>query len=61
MQNAINIEASEIIATYVYKVGLLRAQFGFSAAIGLFNSVINFALLFTVNRICRALGDTYLW
>lgn len=61
MQNALNLDKSEIIATFVYKVGLLQAQFSFSAAVGLFNSVINFVLLVSVNRLAKFFGQTGLW
>jgi len=61
MQTALNLEHSEIISTYVYKVGLLGAQFSFGSAVGLFNSVINLTLLLIVNRVVRALGETSLW
>jgi len=61
MQNTLNITASEIISTYVYKIGLLGAQFSFSTAIGLFNSVINFVMVVGVNMISRKLSDTSLW
>lgn len=61
MQNALNLGKSEIIATYVYKIGLLDAQYSFSSAVGLFNSAINFVLLLTVNRISRALGQGGIW
>lgn len=61
MQNALNLENSEIISTYVYKVGLLNAQYSFSAAVGLFNAVINLVLLLLVNRAAKALGQTGLW
>jgi putative aldouronate transport system permease protein len=61
MQNPLNLETSEIIATYVYKVGLLSAQFSFSAAVGLFNSLINMILLISVNRVAKTLTSTSLW
>jgi putative aldouronate transport system permease protein len=61
MQTALNLDQSEIISTYVYKVGLQGAQFSFGAAVGLFNSVANLILLITVNRVARALGETSLW
>jgi putative aldouronate transport system permease protein len=61
MQNTLNIAASEIISTYVYKVGLLNAQFSLSTAIGLFNSVISCALVVSVNYIARRYSDTSLW
>ena len=61
MQNALNTETSEIISTYVYKMGLQYNQYSYSSAIGLFNSGINFILLFTVNLIVKRLGDTSLF
>jgi putative aldouronate transport system permease protein len=61
MQTALNLDQSEIISTYVYKVGLQGAQFSFGSAVGLFNSVINLVLLLVVNRAVRALGETSLW
>jgi putative aldouronate transport system permease protein len=61
LQNSLNISASETIATYVYKVGIQDAQYSFSTAINLFNSVINFTLLVIVNLISRSLGESSLW
>lgn len=61
MQNDLNIQASEVISTYVYKVGLLSADFSFSAAVGFFNSVINFALIIIVNWVARRTSDMRLW
>ena len=61
MQNNLNIVRSEIISTYVYKLGLLGAQFSFATAVGLFNSVIGFVLVIVVNTIARKVGDTSLW
>lgn len=49
MQNPDNLETSEVISTYVYKKGLLSADYGFGTAVGLFNSVISFAILAIVN------------
>ena len=49
MQNNLNITASEVISTYVYKIGLQRQHYSYSAAIGLFNNGINFILLVVVN------------
>ncbi|WP_409345937.1 ABC transporter permease [Paenibacillus sp. MBLB4367] len=57
MQNSLNLETSEVISTYVYKVGLLQSQFSFSAAVGLFNSIINLILLLTVNQLAKKLGQ----
>ena len=61
MQSALNLEVSEIIQTYVYKLGLLNAQFSLSAAVGLFNNIINLTLLLSVNSIARRVGQTSLW
>lgn len=61
MQNPMNASKSEIIATYVYKIGLLNGQFSFSTAVGFFNSVINFILIIIVNQIARKVGETSLW
>ena len=61
MQNDRNSGVSEIIATYVYKVGLIDARYSCSAAINLFNSAINFVILIVINKISRKLSDTSLW
>ena len=61
MQNALNTTKSEIISTYTYKVGIVSAQYSFSAAVGLFNTIIDFILLVSVNAISRKLSDNSLW
>lgn len=61
LQNPLNISTSEIIATYVYKMGLLNAEFSFAAAVGLFNSVVNLILLFLVNSVARRISENSLW
>lgn len=61
MQNDLNMGVSEVISTYVYKVGIIQHQYSFSSAVGLFNSLINFILLFSVNRICRRYSETSLF
>lgn len=61
LQNDLNLSASEIISTYSYKVGLLQRSYGFSTAVGLFNSVINLILLTVVNRISRKVSGSGLW
>lgn len=53
LQNSLNIDVSEVISTYVYKVGILSARFSYTSAIGLFNSIINFALLLIVNSLAK--------
>lgn len=61
MQVSSNLAASEIISTYVYKIGIQGSQFSYSAAIGLFNNLINCALLVLVNRMARKFSDSSLW
>lgn len=61
MQNSLNREVSDVIATYVFEQGLIRAQYSYSTAIGLFNTIVNIILLITVNKIAKKLTDTSLW
>lgn len=61
LQNTLNLPASEVIATYVYKIGIVNASFSFGAAVGLFNSVINFAILIAVNTLARRVTEHSLW
>ena len=61
MQNSLNMDVSEVISTDVYKVGLLGAKFSYTSAIGLFNTLINFALLLAVNFISRRVSDVGLF
>jgi len=61
MKNSLNASSAEIISTYVYDVGLIGAQYSFSAAVGLFNSVINFILLLIVNKISKRAANISLW
>ncbi|WP_204464442.1 ABC transporter permease subunit [Shouchella xiaoxiensis] len=61
MQTPLNKESSNIIATYVYEVGIQQAQYSFGTAVGLFNSIINLILLVTVNQIARRVSDNSLW
>jgi putative aldouronate transport system permease protein len=61
LQNPLNSTTSEIISTYVYKIGLLNANYSFATAVGLFNSVINLILLFLVNTIAKRLSNNSLW
>lgn len=61
MQNSMNLSVSEIISTYTYKVGLLGAQYSYTAAIGLFNSVVNIIILVMVNAIAKKTSETSLF
>ncbi len=57
LQTDLNLSSSEIIATYVYKKGLLDGDYSFSTAVGLFNTVINVILLLIVNKVVSKLND----
>jgi putative aldouronate transport system permease protein len=57
MQTAMNLPSSEILPTYVYKVGLQAGDYAYSTAVGLFNSVINVILLIVVNRVVKKLNE----
>lgn len=61
MQAGTNTTVSEIISTYVYKVGLQNAQYSFSIAVGLFNSAVNFILLLITNQIAKRCADVSLF
>jgi len=61
LQSPINLRTSEVLTTYVYKVGLLDGYFDLATAGGLINSVVNFLLLVTVNTLARRMGETSLW
>lgn len=61
MQSATNLGVSEIISTYVYKMGLLNTQYSYAAAIGLFNNVINCLILVLVNKIAQKTTESSLW
>ena len=62
MQNNLNLSTSEIIATYVYKIGLTGTpQYSYSAAIGLFNSVVNVILIVAFNSISKKINGAGLW
>jgi ABC-type polysaccharide transport system permease subunit len=61
LQNPLNQSQSEIIATYVYKTGLLNADFSMATAVGLFNSVLNLFLLVAVNFAAKRITGNGLW
>ncbi|MEJ9221397.1 ABC transporter permease subunit [Paenibacillus glucanolyticus] len=61
MQNNLNLESSDVISTFVYTTGILKGEYSYTAAIGLFNSIINLILLLLVNRIARKTSETSLW
>ena len=57
LQTDLNLNSAEIIATYVYKKGLLDGDYSFSTAVGLFNTVINVILLIAVNKVVAKMND----
>lgn len=57
MQNSINTPVSEVISTYVYKIGVLQFNYSYSTAVGLFNSVVNLLMLLGVNTLARKISD----
>ncbi|WP_245762748.1 ABC transporter permease [Psychrobacillus psychrotolerans] len=57
LQTSMNIPSSEIIATYVYKQGLLAGDYSFATAVGLFNAVVNVILLVFVNQVVKKLNE----
>ncbi len=61
MQNSANARVSEVLSTYIYKMGLLNLDYGYSAAVGLFNSLVNFVLVVLVNGISRKLSTNSIW
>lgn len=64
LQNDLNLSCSEVISTYVYKVGLSgggKTDFSYATAIGFFNSVVNLVLIVVVNFIAGKVGNTSLW
>ncbi|MCM3272733.1 ABC transporter permease [Paenibacillus elgii] len=61
LQNPLNMNSSDVISTFVYRSGLVNAQYSFSTAVGLFNSLVNAILLITVNKIAKRTSETSLW
>ena len=61
LQNPLNLESSDVIATFIYRLGINNAQFSYSTAIGLFNSAINIILLVSFNKLASRLTETSLW
>ena len=61
LQNPLNLEASRIISTYTYELGLIGGQYSLSSAVGLFNTIVNVILLILVNFIANRLTEISLW
>lgn len=58
MQNSLNLSGSEVLSTFVYKMGLVSNQYSYSTAIGLFNTVINFVFLIVANAVAKRASNT---
>ena len=61
LQNPLNLDASSVISTYVYEVGIINHQYSYSSAIGLFNNIINIILLVIANTVSKTVAETSLW
>ncbi|HEY8363234.1 MAG TPA: ABC transporter permease subunit [Tissierellaceae bacterium] len=61
LYNPLTYETADVISTYVYRKGILEANYSYTAAIGLFNSVINFIMLVTFNKFSRKVSEISLW
>ncbi|MCU6711853.1 ABC transporter permease subunit [Paenibacillus sp. J5C_2022] len=61
MQNDLVLDVAEVISTYVYKQGILSMNYSYTTALGLFQSLVGFILVMTVNKIVKALGEQGIW
>lgn len=61
LQNTLNMEASSVISTYTYEMGLINHDFSYSSAIGLFNNIINIILIITANNISKKVAEVSMW
>lgn len=61
LQNSLNVDVSEIISTYVYKRGIVDANYSFSTAVGLFNNIVNIILVLVANQISKKVSETSLF
>ena len=61
LYNPLTYDTADVIASYVYRRGLVESNFSYSSAVGLFNSVINFALIIAANKISRVVNNSSLW
>lgn len=61
LYNPLIYERADIISTYIYRMAFERQQWGYTTAVGLFNAVINFGLVISVNAISKKVSDTSLW
>ncbi|MNI40145.1 putative multiple-sugar transport system permease YteP [compost metagenome] len=57
LQNSLNLQVSDVFDTYVYRVGILQGEFGFTTAVGLFKSVVGLTLILLANRLSKKMGE----
>ena len=61
MQNNLNTSVSEVISTYIYKIGIQQSQYSFTAAVGLTINIVNLILLVSANKLAKTFGRISLW
>lgn len=61
LQNSLNLPTSRVLSTYVYEIGLISQQYSYSAAIGLFNTVVNIIIVLSSNYVIKKVSDVGLF
>jgi putative aldouronate transport system permease protein len=61
LYNPVTYETADVISTFIYRKGLLEMNYSYSTAVGLFNSIVNFIFLVSVNKISKNLSENSLW
>jgi ABC-type polysaccharide transport system permease subunit len=61
MQSSLNLEASDVISTYVYRRGLLKADYSYGTAVGLLNGIVSITMVLGTNKIAKSLSGSGLW
>ncbi len=61
LQNTLNKRSASVISTYVYEIGLINSDYGYSTAVGLFNSAINLFLIVAANWLCKRFTEESLF
>jgi len=61
LYNPLVFKVADVFETYTYRIGLKQGQFGFATAVGLFQSVVGFALVITTNKLSKKYGEGGIW
>lgn len=61
LQNTMNLDVSEVLSTYMYKIGLQKMDYSMGAAVGIFNSIISLILVTIANKVSKRVSETSLW